>query len=115
MLKAGLADDLTIHGLRRYAAVTAAIAGATEYELMQMFGWSTTTEPLKYIEEAKSLGFLGSDKILQLKQHQEDDFQENNRLEYKEIAKLSTKIKLGNNIKHLSGGVVHPRGLTLKK
>ena len=115
VLKAGLADDLTIHGLRRYAAVTAAKAGATEYELMQMFGWSTTTEPLKYIEEAKSLGFLGSDKILQLKQAKEDDFQENNRLEYKEIAKLSTKIKLRSNIKHLSKGVVHPRGLTLKK
>ena len=78
---------------------------------MQMFGWSKTEEALRYIDEAKSLGFLGSDKILKLKQQKEDDSQENNRLEYKETGKLCTKNKSGINIKHLALGMVPPTGL----
>ena len=115
VLQAGLDSKLTAHGLRRYAAVTAAKFGATEYELMQMFGWTTTDEPVRYIREAKNLGFIGSSKILELKAKKEANKAEKEPVEYKELEKLSTKIKLGNNINHLSGIVVRSPDLPRKK
>ncbi len=60
---------------------------------------------------AKNLGFIGSSKILELKAKKEANEAEKEPVEYKEIAKLSTKIKLGNNIKHLGGMVVRSPGL----
>jgi integrase len=40
--EAGLDADLAAHGLRKLGATRCAEAGATEYELMALFGWSSS-------------------------------------------------------------------------
>ena len=45
---AGLEPGLSAHGVRKAAATFAAEAGATENELMAMFGWSSPKQAAAY-------------------------------------------------------------------
>ena len=46
--EAGLPKGLSAHGLRKCAAIRAAEGGATEHELMALFGWTTSKEAGRY-------------------------------------------------------------------
>jgi integrase len=50
--EAGLDAGLTAHGLRKLGAVRCVEAGATEHELMALFGWSTTKQAALYTRKA---------------------------------------------------------------
>jgi integrase len=51
-LEAGLDADLAAHGLRKLGATRCAEAGATEYELMALFGWSSSKLAALYTRKA---------------------------------------------------------------
>jgi integrase len=46
-------DDCTAHGLRKLGAMRAAMAGASHYQLMAVYDWSTPAQAQKYIELAE--------------------------------------------------------------
>lgn len=46
-------DDCTAHGLRKLGAMRAAMAGASHYQLMAVFDWSTPAQAQRYIELAE--------------------------------------------------------------
>jgi integrase len=50
--EAGLDPDLAAHGLRKLGATRCAEAGATEYELMALFGWSSSKLAALYTRKA---------------------------------------------------------------
>jgi integrase len=50
--EAGLDAGLTAHGLRKLGAVRCVEAGATEHQLMALFGWSTTKQAALYTKGA---------------------------------------------------------------
>ena len=50
--EAGLDAGLTAHGLRKLGAVRCIEAGATEHQLMALFGWSTTKQAALYTRKA---------------------------------------------------------------
>jgi integrase len=50
--EAGLAPDLSAHGLRKLAAIRCAEAGATESELMAIFGWTNPKLAAFYTRQA---------------------------------------------------------------
>jgi integrase len=50
--EAGLDAGLTAHGLRKLGAVRCVEAGATEHQLMALFGWSTTKQAALYTRKA---------------------------------------------------------------
>jgi integrase len=50
--EAGLDNDLSAHGLRKLGAQRCAEAGATEHQLMALFGWSSTKQAALYTREA---------------------------------------------------------------
>ncbi len=50
--EAGLDAGLTAHGLRKLGAVRCVEAGATEHQLMALFGWSTTKQAALYTRNA---------------------------------------------------------------
>ena len=51
--KAGLSKNCVPHGLRKAGAKMLAEAGATEYQLMSVMGWSNPAQAMKYIEAAR--------------------------------------------------------------
>jgi len=53
--EAGLDDDLSAHGLRKLAAQRCAEAGASEHQLMALFGWSTTKQAGLYTRKANRI------------------------------------------------------------
>jgi integrase len=50
--EAGLDNDLSAHGLRKFGAQRCAEAGATEYQLMALFGWVSTKQAALYTRKA---------------------------------------------------------------
>jgi integrase len=50
--EAGLDADLAAHGLRKLGATRCAERGATEYELMALFGWSSSKLAALYTRKA---------------------------------------------------------------
>jgi integrase len=50
--EAGLDPGLTAHGLRKLGAARCVEAGATEHQLMALFGWSTTKQAALYTRKA---------------------------------------------------------------
>lgn len=50
--EAGIEAGLTAHGLRKLGAVRCVEAGATEHQLMALFGWSTTKQAALYTRKA---------------------------------------------------------------
>jgi integrase len=50
--EAGLDDDLSAHGLRKLGAQRCAEAGATEHQLMALFGWTSTKQAALYTRKA---------------------------------------------------------------
>jgi integrase len=46
--EAGLEPGLSAHGLRKLGAVRCVEAGATEHQLMALFGWTTTKQAALY-------------------------------------------------------------------
>ena len=50
--EAGLEGGLSAHGLRKLAATRCVEAGATEHQLMALFGWSTTKQAALYTRKA---------------------------------------------------------------
>jgi integrase len=50
--EAGLDDDLSAHGLRKLGAQRCAEAGATEHQLMALFGWTTAKQAALYTKRA---------------------------------------------------------------
>jgi len=50
--KAGLDKDLTPHGIRKAGAVRCVEAGATEHQLMALFGWTTSKQAALYTRKA---------------------------------------------------------------
>lgn len=51
--EAGLPDECTLHGLRKAGATLAAENGATEHQLMAIYGWTTTKEAMRYTAKAR--------------------------------------------------------------
>lgn len=51
-IDAALDLDLSAHGLRKLGAMRCVEAGATEYELMAMFGWSSPRVAAVYTQKA---------------------------------------------------------------
>ena len=51
--KAGLSKNCVPHGLRKAGAKNLAEAGATEYQLMAVMGWTNPAQAMKYIEAAR--------------------------------------------------------------
>lgn len=60
---AGL-PQCTAHGLRKAAASIAAENGATEYQLMAIFGWTTPAQAGKYIAKARRKKMAGAGMAL---------------------------------------------------
>jgi integrase len=52
---AGLDDGLSAHGVRKASATFSAEAGATEHELMAMFGWSSPKQAAHYTRNVNRL------------------------------------------------------------
>lgn len=50
--EAGLHDGLSAHGLRKLGAQRCAEAGATEHQLMALFGWTSTKQAALYTRKA---------------------------------------------------------------
>jgi integrase len=50
--EAGVDDDLSAHGLRKCGARRCAEAGATEHQLMALFGWESTKQVAIYTKKA---------------------------------------------------------------
>ena len=50
--EAGIDDDLSAHGLRKLGAQRCAEAGATEYQIMALFGWTSTKQAALYTRKA---------------------------------------------------------------
>jgi integrase len=50
--EADVDPELSAHGLRKLGATRAANHGATEYELMALFGWTTTKQAAIYTKKA---------------------------------------------------------------
>ena len=50
--EAGLDQGLSAHGLRKLGARRCAEAGATEHQLMALFGWSSTKQAALYTRNA---------------------------------------------------------------
>jgi integrase len=50
--EAGVADDLSAHGLRKLGAQRCVEAGATEHQLMALFGWTSTKQAALYTRKA---------------------------------------------------------------
>jgi integrase len=50
--EAGLDDGLSAHGVRKLGAQRCAEAGATEHQLMALFGWATTKQAAIYTRKA---------------------------------------------------------------
>jgi integrase len=50
--EAGLEDGLSAHGLRKLGAQRCVEAGATEHQLMALFGWTTTKQAAIYTRKA---------------------------------------------------------------
>jgi integrase len=50
--EAGLDAGLSAHGLRKLAAVRCVEAGATEHQLMALFGWSSSKQAALYTRRA---------------------------------------------------------------
>jgi integrase len=66
--KAAGLPQCTSHGLRKIGAVRAAEAGASEHELMAMFGWEDASMARIYTRKAaqKKLALSGAEKVRQL-------------------------------------------------
>lgn len=62
---AGTHADASCHGLRKIGACRAALAGASEHELMALFGWENASEARTYtrMAEQKRLAKSGSRKL----------------------------------------------------
>ncbi|HVQ66805.1 MAG TPA: hypothetical protein VMT08_04835 [Bradyrhizobium sp.] len=60
------------HGVRKARAEDTAYAGATESQMMSMFGWQDEKMPAVYIAKAnrERLGFDGMDKLIAFDQTQ---------------------------------------------
>ena len=52
-LNSGLSERGTAHGLRKAGAAIAAENGATERQLMAIFGWETMKEAARYTKAAR--------------------------------------------------------------
>jgi hypothetical protein len=63
---AGLPDNCTAHGVRKAAAVRAAINGATSKQLQAMFGWMSGVEADHYTREAE-VARLSSEAVVLLR------------------------------------------------
>ncbi len=50
--EAGIDADLSAHGVRKLGATRCADAGATEHQLMALFGWSSTKQAALYTLKA---------------------------------------------------------------
>jgi len=50
--EAGLDAGLAAHGLRKLGATRCAESGASEYQLMALFGWSTAKQAVLYTRKA---------------------------------------------------------------
>ena len=50
--EAGVDADLSAHGLRKLGAQRCAEAGATEHQLMALFGWTSTKQAALYTRNA---------------------------------------------------------------
>jgi len=50
---AGPPEEFVTHGLRKAGSKNLAEAGATEYQLMSVMGWSNPAQAMKYIEAAR--------------------------------------------------------------
>jgi len=50
--EAGVDDDLSAHGLRKLGAQRCVEAGATEHQLMALFGWASTKQAATYTRKA---------------------------------------------------------------
>ena len=51
--EAGLDDDLSAHGLRKLGAQRCAEAGASEHQIMALFGWASTKQAALYTRKAR--------------------------------------------------------------
>jgi integrase len=65
-IEAGLPDNCTAHGVRKAAAVRAAINGATSKQLQAMFGWMSGVEADHYTREAE-VARLSSEAVVLLR------------------------------------------------
>ena len=50
--EAGLSEECTAHGLRKAGATIAAENGATEHQLMAVFGWASARQAAIYTKKA---------------------------------------------------------------
>jgi integrase len=64
--EAGLDSELTSHGVRKAAAVRCADEGASERELMAIFGWLNPEQASRYVEQAnkKRLEARGAERLV---------------------------------------------------
>jgi site-specific recombinase XerD len=65
------AQACSAHGLRKAGAATAAENGATERQLMAMFGWSTLKEASRYTRSARQK-ILATAGMQHLSRHQNE-------------------------------------------
>jgi integrase len=85
--EAGLDAGLTAHGLRKLGAVRCVEAGATEHQLMALFGWSTTKQAALYTRKANRARLeAGAAPLLA-------------RIERNEIVPLSKAVNAGGTIR----------------
>jgi integrase len=62
--EAGVDDDLSAHGLRKLGAQRCAEAGATEHQIMALFGWASTKQAAIYTRKANRARLEGEAAVL---------------------------------------------------
>jgi hypothetical protein len=62
--EAGVDDDLSAHGLRKLSAQRCVEAGATEHQIMALFGWASTKQAAIYTRKANRARLEGEAAVL---------------------------------------------------